>query len=306
MKNKPISAQTNFKKYFKDFRSCYYYLNKSIRNPKIRHSIYLAIRSVTPKSTSFNVKTEEISQLKKDGILILEQLLDADKVAKIRQFLAAKPVYNWVESAFNGKEKIKLNIDDVKITKQTKLKYFDEDIAQCKEIVEIANSDRILSLVSAYLGCKPTITSMTSWWTKAGVDGVPEKFYDDTYHRDVNDYKFIKLFIYLNDVEPENGAHSFIKGSHLSEKFTERRALNDAEVESAFDESDILALAGKSGTGILEDTWGIHRSMPCIKGERLLLHFLYCLTPYHDEAPRKPVAKNTYNVDPYINRVFLY
>ena len=277
-----------------------------IRNPKMRNMMYLLVKSFLPKATPLPVKYEEISQFRKDGILIFEQLVPQETVAKIREYLKEKSVYNWVDADFGGKEKTPLKLEDVQITKQTKLKYFDADIANCKEIVEIANSEKILALVSAYFGCKPTIATMSSWWTKAGSDA-SEKFYDDMFHRDVDDYKFVKLFVYLNDVGAESGAHCFVKGSHISKKLTERRILTDADIAQNFDAKDCLPLPAKAGTGILEDTWGIHRALPCVKGERLLLHILYSITAFNaDASPPHPVAKNVYEVDAYSNRVYLY
>jgi ectoine hydroxylase-related dioxygenase (phytanoyl-CoA dioxygenase family) len=305
MTQKPAVKRSAFKKYFGNFRSFYYYLNKSMRNPALRKAMYLLVRSMMPKTVS-TVTPEALARFKKDGIIVFDQLADASTVSRIREYLMEKPVYNWVDAEFNGQEKTPLDLRDVPIIKQTKLKYFDADIAQCADIIALANSDKILPLVSAYLGCKPTIVTMSSWWTKAGPDS-SEKFYDDMFHRDVDDYKFVKLFVYLSDVGPENGAHCFIRGSHNSKNLTKRQILTDDDINQKFDKNDILALSGKSGTGILEDTWGIHRALPCVKGERLLLHFLYGLTSFNaDASPPEPVARNVYNVDAYSNRVYLY
>jgi len=198
-----------------------------------------------------------------------------------------------------------MDMQTVDLSQQRKLKYFDKDIVQCPEIIALANSEKILSLVSAYLGCKPTLTNMAAWWTKAGK--IPsDKFYDDMFHRDADDYKFIKLFVYLTDVSPESGAHCFVKGSHLSDKCTQRRTFSNEEITQNFGKENQLVLTGRSGCGFLEDTWGLHRSLPCVKGERLVLHFLYSITSFNAETTPKPLAKNTYNVDAYTNRVYFY
>jgi hypothetical protein len=293
-----------FTKYFKDRRAIYYYLNKSVRNPALRVMLYKLVRCFVPKSTAPLPPEADLVRLQKDGIFIWDELLDAATVAKIHDYLLPKKVYDFLED-FKREGQTPLNLNEVDLTQQRKLKYFDKDIAACKEIVDLANSEKILSLVSAYLGCKPTIANMAAWWTKAGE--VPsDKFYDDMFHRDVDDYKFIKLFVYLNDVSVENGAHCFVKGSHMSSECTQRRTFSDEEVTRHFGKENQLILTGKRGRGFLEDTWGLHRSMPCEKGERLVLHFLYSITSFNTQTTAKPVAKNVYGVDSYSNRMYLY
>jgi len=289
--------------YFKDARSIFYYSNRSIRDTNLRKIVFFVIKILLPKNNLPPAPQEEASRLRKDGIIVWDQLVDATTVNNIRQYLSTKSVYD-LQDFIDGKGQIPLKLEDVKITRQKKLKYFDADIAGCKDIIDIANSPKILSLVADYFGCKPTIGNMAAWWTKAGADPA-EKFYDDMFHRDVDDIKFLKLFVYLNDVGPKNGAHSFIKGSHISNECTARRMLSDEEIDRHFPKNNQLVLTGKSGGAFLEDTWGLHRSMPCEEGERLVLHIMYCVTSLNKHFPPKPVAENVYGVDGYVNRVYL-
>ena len=302
MTQKTIS---NFKRYFKDWNSVYFYLNRAIRNSDIRDILYRLIRIVMPTSNVPAPNPAELSRLDKDGVIVWNEFLDAGKLNKIREYLLTKPVYDWHDHMRGIQSHTPLNMNDIKITRPMKLQYFDEDIVQCKEIIEVANRPEILSLVSAYLGCKPTISLMSSWWTKAGA-GPSEKFYDDMFHRDVADYRFLKLFVYLTDVTEKTGAHCFIRGSHKFKKFTERRVFSDEEINQNVNKQDQLVFTGKKGTGFLENTWGLHRSRPCEEGERLVLHIMYNLAAIDAGSPRQPIAKNIYGVDQYSNRVYLY
>jgi hypothetical protein len=292
------------KQYLKNKRALYYYFNKSIRNPSIRNAMYRLVKCFVPKVEAPAPPKDEIDRLQKDGIFIWEQLIDVTAASRIREYLLTKPVYDFLED-FNPSGQIPMNMNEVDTTQQRKLKYFDHDIVQSKDIIDIANDPHIISLVSAYLGCKPTIVNMAAWWTKAG-ETPSDKFHDDMFHRDVDDYKFIKLFIYLNDVDATNGAHCFVRGSQLSARCNARRTFTDDEIGHAFGKTDQWIMTGSAGCGFLEDTWGFHRSLPCQQGERLVLHFLYGLTSFNAQTAPKPVAKNIYNVDTYSNRVYLY
>lgn len=292
------------KKYVRDRRALYYYINKSVRKPALRRLLAGLVRRFVPKADAPAPASADIARLRRDGILMWDEALDPAAVAAIRAYLQDKPVHDFLEE-FKQEGRTPLKLEEVEIKEQRKLKYFAADIAGCREIVALANAPRILSLVSAYLGCKPTIVDMSAWWTKAG-SGPSGKYYDDMFHRDVDDYQFIKLFVYLNDVKTENGAHCFVKGSHRSNQCIARRTFTDEEIDHAFGKECQLVLTGKSGCGFLEDTWGMHRSLPCFEGERLVLHFLYGLTSLNAQTTPKPVAKNIYGVDPYSNRVYLY
>ena len=46
----------------------------------------------------------------------------------------------------------------------------------------------------------------------------PQKF-----HRDYESFNFIKLFVYLTDVDKDFGPHQYIIGSHKENKFLKRK-----------------------------------------------------------------------------------
>jgi hypothetical protein len=203
-----------------------------------------------------------------------------------------------------------LDMNEIDLNRNIKLKYFFEDMAKSEDIVNIGNHPHVLALISNYFGCKPTLSIMEVWWTKTGPQQEAQQpgealYQDDMYHRDVEDFKFAKLFVYLTDVGPKNGAHSYIKGSHNSDKLVRRGPITDTEAHEAFAEDKRVLMTGKAGTGFVEDTWGLHRATPATEGERLLLSYTYSLTSFNPQAPKEPLAVNRYGVDPYINRVFL-
>ena len=63
----------------------------------------------------------------------------------------------------------------------------------------IANEPYTLSIVERYLGATPTILGYTAWWSFAQPDEARDA---QLFHQDMDDYRFVKMFIYLSDVGP--------------------------------------------------------------------------------------------------------
>jgi hypothetical protein len=92
--------------------------------------------------------------------------------------------------------------------------------------------------------------------TKTGNQTDIPLFEDHMFHRDAEDFTFLKLFIYLLDVEPKNGAHCYIRGSHHCSELTARGPVKDEDIEYIFPNHKQI-IPGKAGSGFLADTWGL-------------------------------------------------
>ena len=181
--------------------------------------------------------------------------------------------------------------------------YSTDHIVGCPDVLAIANHPRLLETAASYLGCRPTISNITIWWSLPA-DGTAQEA--ENYHRDVDDWRFVKFFAYLTDVDTADGAHCFVKGSHRSWRFLRRRRIPDWEIEKAFAAAERLEISGRRGDAFLEDTFGLHKGKPPTRRRRLL---------YQVEYSVGPIAVYTYNprdwqghaaqYDPYINRLYV-
>jgi hypothetical protein len=161
--------------------------------------------------------------------------------------------------------------------------------------------------MASILGCKPTIGYMTAWWSIPTADGVPR--HAENFHRDVDDLKFIKLFVYLTDVAAENGPHEFIRGSHADGTLGRIRRYTDEEVRDAFGSDRIVRFTGPAGSAFLENTYGMHRGLPVNEGRRLIFQVVYSLLPLvygpSRPFPSSVVAPASVTLDPYTNRCYV-
>ncbi|MCB2078724.1 MAG: phytanoyl-CoA dioxygenase family protein [Novosphingobium sp.] len=242
------------------------------------------------------------TELHSDGQVLLPDFIDAGQCEALYDHFRSKPVsdpYRAENGAF-----LPLSPDR---PRDTHVAYHKEmDVVTAPGALAIANDPRVLSIVAAFMGCKPTLSYLTAWWSFGG-DGVPQQA--EKFHRDVDDWSFVKLFVYLTPVDENTGPHVYVRGSANDNKLAEIRRFDDAEVSTAFGADNIIPLTGKAGTGLIEDTFGIHKGQPVLSGERLMFQAVYSLSPLF-YGPAKPLLSASelppgLRIDPWINRRFV-
>lgn len=283
----------------------YYFCQKAIRHPGFRGwcarkmTQWVASRTRSPNTGEAGEKAADevtLKSLRSDGIAFLPNLnLDAARLAQIHAYFKGKPVLDL----YSGKQLAGMeNLPG----QYNKVQYLTQDTLACQPLIALANNPALLATVAQYLGAKPTIASVQTWWTIGEHSVQGQRHYDDVYHRDVDDLRFVKLFVYLTDTTISSGAHSFIKGSHRNSQLTRRGPISDAEAHQIFGPDDFVTVTGDAGTVFLEDTWGIHRPLLATEGRRLVFYVLYGLTSWVPQGPVKTLLPLPQGFDPYINR----
>ena len=90
----------------------------------------------------------------------------------------------------------------------------------CPGLWEIAHDPLCLAVVEAYCHAPPIILNFSSWLSRKGHEASGSQLF----HRDYDDIRFLKLFIYLTDVDgTEDGAHVYAPGSHKIERIRQAR-----------------------------------------------------------------------------------
>jgi hypothetical protein len=237
------------------------------------------------------------SILQRDGYVMTPGVAPAAWVDDMRRWFETQPCsdpYRPELPAFVG---------PTNAPKGTHVAFFDhENVVAAPHALEIANNPVLLETVAANLGAKPTISYMTAWWSTPAGDGTAQ--HAENYHRDVDDFDFIKFFLYLTDVDEEAGPHVYVRGSHVANKLTTIRRYEDAEVHAAFGRDSEVRFTGQAGACFLEKTYGFHRGYPPKSKSRLIFQVLYSLreTIY---GPKRPIidAKGL-GLDPFINRIY--
>ena len=159
------------------------------------------------------------------------------------------------------------------------------------------NDDNILTLICdpslhaivwKYMDCPAMLTHVKVQY----ISGVVPNGNETCFHRDRDDFRQVKLFVYLSDVDVNCHPHEFISDTHLKQysfelcnqksslskkdRFFSDNSLNKSTEISA---SDCKKFIGPSGTHLLEDTYALHRRSPSCTGNRILLNLTWTITP---------------------------
>lgn len=281
-------------------RNLFFYLHRLVLNPRIRRKLanLLAKRLPALPIEFSNGHQKERGLLENNGYVILNQFATKEEVAEVLAWLNDKPVYDrWKVAA--GLFPHRSPPADCHTAP-----FRDVDIINCPHLLRWANDPRVLSIVGQTLGCKPTLSNLTAWWSYPGHDQPQEA---ECFHRDVDDFHFVKLFVYLTNVDADCGPHVFVPGSHRDERLGKIQRYKDSEVTSAFGADGVKYFQGECATAFLENTFGLHKGQLPKSGPRLLFQAQYSLHPIgiYKYAPIRLTEVPSFALDGYINRLYV-
>lgn len=139
-------------------------------------------------------------------------------------------------------------------------------------------NNRILETVGFYLGSCPKFTMFSLHSTILLPAGSPARF-SQRWHRDPDDKKITKVFLYLTDVaEESSGPFTYIKGSQYGGKWRNLypqlppvgRYPPEGAVGKVVPKEDIKICMGRAGTMIFCDTSGLHKGGYSTEKRRLM------------------------------------
>jgi hypothetical protein len=286
---------------FKPVNSLLYYLQRVVTSRRLRHALadglarYIARRhGALPAAAPLHPAS--IDGLRRDGCVPLGPMLSDQQLAQIRFYLRDKPLFA------RGKSLPPFSLDEEPPAGLRMAEYALADVIGCPPLLELANHPGLLRLAEDYIGCKPTISAIGLRWsfpdagTGTGLQG---------FHRDADDWRFIKVFAYLTDVDEDSGPHVYVRGTHLEHCGLRLRAYSDAEIMQAYGGERIESVNGKAGFAFAVNTHGIHKGMLPRRRPRLLLQIQYSLLPVYLYRYRPIASGHAGSLDPYINRLFL-
>jgi hypothetical protein len=166
----------------------------------------------------------------------------------------------------------------------------ERDVAASEAAQRIVTDASLLALAQRYLGAAPIIDLLAMWWS-AAVGGGASSAAAQQFHFDLDRLRFLKLFVYLTDVDLQNGPHVYVRGSQGAKPAALRHdgRHGDAEVEAAFPgRSEVIT--GPRGSMFLADTLGLHKGRDLAAGHRLVFQVEWASSLFGAPFARVPVS----------------
>lgn len=291
-----------------DVRWWPFYLQRRFMSRTMRRSVAQAlakIRPAMPPENERNPAIESASEaLSACGMAPLGRLLDEKACATLVDYFSACEV----EDPYRPEAGRFLPNSEGRPSAAHVVYHRAEDVLSAPGLLDLANRPDILRIAGEFLSCKPTIAYMAAWWSFPTGLGAQQA---ENFHRDVDDWRFLKLFVYLTDVGPDNGPHVYVLGSSNSARLRKIQRFSDADVTAAMGPESLRTVTGIAGEGFLEDTFGIHKGQPVRAARRLMFQVVYSMVPL-PYGPRTPVAAlrsfagtRSSDLDPWTNRLYL-
>ncbi len=199
-----------------------------------------------------------LAELRTNGIAVAEGYLTPKQCADFRTFL----------HRCEGIPRTSVRTD-----------YRPEDLLESADIRALIVDPFLHDLAAAYLGCTPIFTQVAAWRSLHDLEASAAELSEaaQLFHYDYDWPAFVKFFIYLTDVGPENGPFTFVRGTHEAKESWSQGRREDDYIAKTYP-GCIWPVTGKAGDLIAADTIGFHKGQRVQSGERIILQLEFAVS----------------------------
>lgn len=259
------------------FYSQRYILERRVRSA-LSHSLALFLPRPLAIKPQSPIAEQTLRSFQEDGFAVLPSLISDNVIEEITEYLSTKELHG-----------------------NTVHKYHQlEDILSAPRMLEILSNEIFVYVAENIFGCNPTLSEVTAWWLYQDFDkdeaSKDHAFYTERpleYHRDLDNWSVVRILIYLTDVSPGKGPHSYLKGTQKM-NFPAFRAVSLKKKRFATLLGRKIDIFGNRGTAIVMNPYGLHRAVVPESSNRLMLGFSYSLhkTPFSPDSPITKLPAN--------------
>ncbi|TKD46622.1 MAG: hypothetical protein E5W98_09820 [Mesorhizobium sp.] len=164
--------------------------------------------------------------------------------------------------------------------------HFFERILDCNAALTVQRDQLLLDIAAHYLGSQAKLITTRVWWsfpTSSASDAEKNLASLGKYHFDLDDWRMLKFFFYLNPVDAETGPHVYVRGSHnrraLKHQLTLLVGHPAEEVLNVYGAQSPITLTGEAGLGFVEDPFGFHMGTVPTRKPRLMMEVGFGVSP---------------------------
>lgn len=232
-----------------------------------------------------------LNQLRNRGFFMRSQALPADVCDRLMEFALTTPATVRPMDGQDKSQEVRQELVSLTHPSAVRYDYRVADLLANPDVQNLLADPSLLALAESYLGKAPQLDVLSMWWHMAYHEH-PDSEAAQLYHFDLDRPRWLKVFIYLTDVNHENGPHSFIEGTHrvgsIPKKFLRRGyvRLSDDEVLAEFGRDRELVFEAPRGSVIVEDTIGLHKGGVVTGGARLILQLQFSSSLFGAKYPK--------------------
>lgn len=242
-------------------------------------------------------KAKEVAkELEEKGHAKIENFIDTDLIDSLNE-----RVTEILENPDNEYNQAKVSESSAK-NEKLYLQCF-QPLVCAKEVRDIAFNDLIVDIAGAYIDCMPALGTCNL--RRSYVNNMNEGG-TQIYHVDPNSPRFLKFFVYLNDVDENGGPFCYVEGSHRKKfilqqgeqgiHFNAQYSWPTQIIEDIYGKDNVKYLTAKKGDLLIADTNGWHRGIKPINAERTMLTLNYvCHYEEHRESSSFHLEQSAYD-----------
>ena len=245
-------------------------------NFRLAHRIYVKLYCLTNgKIDSYLNKNSQIGQnggdLNTKGYIKLSENLDKQTIDNLIKFSQKS---NVIDDHGNK------NVFNENRIESVLYRYDENDLINNQDIQSLICNEDIIQSVTDYFGSNLYFEMVAMWWT-TDYNKTPSKEAAQWFHFDLDRVNWLKVFIYLNVVDMNNGPHCYVEGSHIINSKPEhilRRGyvrISDEEIIEHYGKDKIKYITSKPGEIYIGNTKAWHKGTHINKGKRLILQLQY-------------------------------
>jgi hypothetical protein len=206
------------------------------------------------------------SSIQENGYYVWDQLVAEDIVTSLKQYMDAGPADpsgDAVRDIPSGPPEPTAPTWWMK----------PRDIIGSETVQRLLCEQNLITAGARYLNADPVLVSMVMWTS------FPWPTADDSsaqlFHYDLDRSNFIKMFIYLTDVDDSNGPHVYVPNSHMDKPkdLLGGERITDERLSVHYPADTWQTITGKKGTLFFADTQGFHKGAQVHEGSRSILQF---------------------------------
>ena len=149
-----------------------------------------------------------VNRLRRDGYMILPELLPAQDVEEIKNFAFSTPGFG---NDLN--KRVSISSDNIP-EGQARFYWWMDELTRVPAIQRLITAGPYCAIAQEYLGCRPILAHVTLFLDRPFAG----KYEAYAYHYDNEGPGFLKFFFFLTDVTVGTGAHYFMAGSQAHTK----------------------------------------------------------------------------------------